>query len=360
MYKMKHAEIKSENYHLIPISRFRYKIVVYKFRFGRLDARGIRGCYYSGTEKSWVMPREERCVDQFLQIVDNHLLNKVMSPQDRAMHEMKDQMIVKRYSPVTIETYMEVVKRFFAYYKDKDPVEIDGEDFKNYFLELFTKRNMSYSFQKHVISAVKFFFKRVLRKDTSAYYFQIPSSPEANLPMVLSKDEVRDIINEPNNLKHRVVLMTVYSAGLRLSEVVNLKLSDIDSKRMLIYVRCGKGRKDRTTLLSYELLKELRIYYKKYKPRVWLFEGRDGGQYSKRSVQQIFKRALRNSGIDKKASVHTLRHSFATHLLEDGVDLRYIQKLLGHRSIKTSQVYTHITSKGMAKLKSPLDDLDLD
>lgn len=357
---MRHAEIKSEYYRLTPIPRFRYKIEVFNFQFGRLDAREINRCYYSGTENTWVMPQDERCVDQFLKVVDRHLQNKPLTNQEKAMHQMKDQMIVKRYSPVTITTYMDVLKRFFAFYPGKDPQEMEGEDFKNFYLQLFTKRELSHSFQKHVISAVKFFYKRILKRDTSAYYFQLPSKKEAPLPMVLSKEEVKQIIEVNHNFKHRVVIMTIYSAGLRLSEVVNLKLADIDSTRMLIYVRCGKGRKDRTTILSQELLKELRKYYKEYKPRVWLFEGRDGGQYAKRSVQEVFKRALRNSGIDKRASVHTLRHSFATHLLEDGVDLRYIQKLLGHRSIKTSQIYTHITSKGMAKLKSPLDDMNLE
>jgi integrase/recombinase XerD len=355
---MRHAIIRSESYRLTPIPRFRYKIEVYGFQFGRLEARQINRCYFSGAEKCWVMPRDERCVDQFLEVVDRHIRKEAMTPQEKALHEMRDQMIVKRYSEATITTYMSILKRFFAYYSRKDPIEITGEDFKDYFLHLFTTKNISYSFQKQVISSVKFYFRKVLRKDTSAYYFQIPNSKEETLPMVLSKEEVQQIIEECYNLKHRVVLMTIYSAGLRLGEVVNLKLADIDSKRMLLYVRGGKGKRDRTTLFSYELLKILRRYYREYRPRVWLFEGRDGGQYSKRSVQEIFKRSLRNSGVDKHASVHTLRHSFATHLLEDGVDLRYIQKLLGHRNIKTSEIYTHVTTKGINKLRSPLDDLE--
>jgi site-specific recombinase XerD len=226
---MRHAEIKSENYRLIPISRFRYKIEVFKFQFGRLEAREINRCYYSGTEKSWVMPQDERCVDQFLKVVDRHLKNKPFSAQEKAMHQMQDQMIVKRYSPVTISTYMDVLKRFFACYPGKDPREMTGEDFKSFYLDLFTKRELSHSFQKHVISAVKFFYKKVLKKDTSAYYFQLPSKQEASLPMVLSKEEVKQIIEENHNFKHRIVLMTIYSAGLRLSEVINLKLADIDS-----------------------------------------------------------------------------------------------------------------------------------
>lgn len=171
---------------------------------------------------------------------------------------------------------------------------------------------------------------------------------------------MKTIINNTNNLKHKTILSTIYSAGLRLSEAVNLKIADIDNERKLIYVRGGKGKKDRTTILSLALLVLLRKYFKEFKPKVWLFEGVNGGQYSRRSVQEIFYKALKKATIDKKVSVHSLRHSFATHLLEQGEDLRYIQKILGHKSSKTTEIYTHITSLGMNKFKSPLDSIDLE
>jgi len=151
--------------------------------------------------------------------------------------------------------------------------------------------------------------------------------------------------------------MTTYSGGLRLSEVVNLRLSDIDSRRMMIFIKGAKGRKDRYTLLSKELLDLLREYYKNEKPKEWLFEGALGGRYSTRSVQSIMKEAVKRAGIKKHATVHTLRHSFATHMLEDNTDLRYIQSLLGHYSTKTTEIYTHITTKGLEQLRSPLDKL---
>jgi len=154
--------------------------------------------------------------------------------------------------------------------------------------------------------------------------------------------------------------MLIYSAGLRRSELLNLTVSDIDSERMVINIRGAKGMKDRISILSDNLLQLLRKYYKEYKPQVWLFEGVDGEQYSKRSVQELFYKALARSNIDKKVSVHTLRHSFATHLLEQGEDLRYIQKLLGHKSSQTTEIYTHITSTGMSKFISPLDDIELE
>ena len=227
-------------------------------------------------------------------------------------------------------------------------------------LHLIKVRNISLSYQKIVICSIKYFFEKVLRRETKSYYFEIPKSKERKLPVVLSKNEVKKILNCTNNLKHKAILSTIYSAGLRLSEVVNLKIADIDGERELIYVRGGKGKKDRITILSIGLLVLLRKYFKEYKPKVWLFEGFKGDQYSTKSVQKIFYKSLKKSQIDKKVSVHSLRHSFATHLLEQGEDLRYIQKILGHNSSKTTEIYTHITKRGLSKIKSPLDNLDID
>jgi site-specific recombinase XerD len=230
---------------------------------------------------------------------------------------------------------------------------------KEYLLYLLRKKRISFSYQKQTISAIKFYFEKVLRRETKKYYFEIPRRTENKLPIVLSKREVKKIIDCAYNLKHKTILSTIYSTGLRLSEAVNLKIADIDSERKLIYVRGGKGKKDRTTLLADELLILLRKYFVIYKPKVWLFEGKDEGQYSKRGIQKIFYDTLRKAKIDKKASVHTLRHSFATHLLEQGEDLRYIQKLLGHRRSQTTEIYTHITRTGMKNIVNPVDYLNI-
>ena len=179
------------------------------------------------------------------------------------------------------------------------------------------------------------------------------------LPTVFSEEEIIALIGNIENLKHKSVLYLIYSAGLRISESVNMKIADIDSKRNIIVVRGGKGKKDRTTLLSKKLLHMLREYYRQYRPKEYLFEGQSGGKYSIKSIQKTFNAALKKSGIRKKATVHSLRHSFATHLLERGTDLRYIQELLGHNSSKTTEIYTHITSKGMDKIISPLDNLEV-
>jgi site-specific recombinase XerD len=180
---------------------------------------------------------------------------------------------------------------------------------------------------------------------------------EKKLPIVLSEQEIGDLFRATENIKHTAILMLAYSAGLRLSELINVKIKDIDSNRMQIRIAQAKGKKDRYSLLSVKLLEVLRIYVKEYKPKEWLFEGINGGVYSARSIQLVMAESIAKAGITKKAGVHSLRHSFATHLLENGTDLRYIQNLLGHESSKTTEVYTHITTKGFDQIKSPLDKL---
>jgi site-specific recombinase XerD len=175
------------------------------------------------------------------------------------------------------------------------------------------------------------------------------------LPNVLSKEDVIAIIAATTNLKHKALLALIYSAGLRISEALAMQPKDIDSKRMLIHVKNAKGKKDRYTLLSEKVLVILREYYNIYQPKTYLFEGQAGGAYSSRSAQTVLKLAVKKAGIDKPVSLHTLRHSFATHLLESGTDLRYIQDLLGHSSPKTTMIYTHVSSSSLKKIKNPFD-----
>lgn len=190
-------------------------------------------------------------------------------------------------------------------------------------------------------------------------YFIDRPRREKTLPTVLSEEEIVGILNSIDNTKHKAIIMTIYSAGLRISEVISLKIKDIDSKRMQIRVEQSKGKKDRYTLLSTKALEILRQYFKVYKPKIWLFEGLTGEQYAGRSIQNILKMAVSKTDIKKHVTVHTLRHSFATHLLENGTDLRYIQNLLGHDSSKTTEIYTHVTTKGFDQIKSPLDKLNI-
>ena len=196
-----------------------------------------------------------------------------------------------------------------------------------------------------------------LVRPRKVYYIERPQK-EKFLPEVLSEEEVIKIIKSISNTKHKALIMTIYSGGLRISELINLKVKDIDSDRMQIRISQSKGKKDRYTLLSKKTLITLRQYFKEYKPKEWLFEGESGGQYSTTSVEKILKRALIATGIKKRITVHSLRHSFATHLLESGTDLRYIQNLLGHSSSKTTEIYTHITTKGLDRIVNPLDKLE--
>jgi site-specific recombinase XerD len=191
------------------------------------------------------------------------------------------------------------------------------------------------------------------------FYFIERPLKEKSLPIVLSQQEISALLKAVDNLKHKTMLMVAYSAGLRVSELVNLRIEDIDAERHQIRVQQGKGKRDRYTLLSTKALAAITIYRKAYQPQKWLFEGDGGGCYSVRSIQAVLQSAARKAAILKRISMHTLRHSFATHLLENGTDIRYIQSLLGHSSSKTTEIYTHITTRGFDQIRSPLDHLDI-
>jgi len=284
------------------------------------------------------------------------------NPGQRSYHGVPVEMVktlkMRQYSPNTIKTYIIMFRMFLEYYSDKHPDKITEEEIRDYLLFLVEEKKVSQSHQNQSINAIKFYYEKVLGWSVKKYYIQRPRA-EKKLPVVCSVEEVTAILKGTSNLKHKCILYLIYSAGLRLSEVVHLRPADIDSDRMTIHVRHAKGKKDRISLLSDKTLTLLRQYYKEYRPKTWLFEGQFGNQYSKSSVQKIFRAALGTTKIHKKVTVHTLRHSFATHLLESGVDLRYIQNFLGHESTRTTQIYTHITKKGIEKIKSPLDNLDI-
>ena len=263
-----------------------------------------------------------------------------------------------RYSPKTIKLYGSMFEEFINYYPMQEIKTIDEPAIIKFLRFLVTERKISITYQNQSINAIKYYYEKVLGGQRKFYFIDRPNK-EKTLPSVLSTQEVIDILKQTENIKHKAILMTIYSAGLRISESINLKFKDIDSDRMQIRVEQGKGKVDRYSLLSVRTLIILREYYKQYRPTVWLFEGvKKGEQYSTRSIQQVFQDAVHKAGITKDVSVHTLRHSFATHLLENGTDLRYIQSLLGHANSKTTEIYTHITTKGFDQIKSPMDTLD--
>lgn len=274
------------------------------------------------------------------------------------MAALEQCLVLKRYGWRTIKNYKGCLREYVRYYDDTKPSQLTRRQIDAYLYYIVQERRVSASYQRQVMSAIKLFYTEVLGQGAKVEGLFEPKLPR-KLPQVLLEQEVVALLRSVDNLKHRCLLMLIYSAGLRLGEALGLRLIDLEPTKNRLYVRSGKGQKDRCTLLSEKVWALLREYLDVYQPIEWVFEGVNGGQYSERSVQAVFAQAKVRSGINPQATVHTLRHSFATHLLEKGVDLRYIQDLLGHESSKTTEIYTHITKKGWDKLRSPIDDLEI-
>ncbi|MFT5248193.1 MAG: integrase/recombinase XerD [Gammaproteobacteria bacterium] len=261
---------------------------------------------------------------------------------------------LRKYSIKTAQIYTSCFERFMQFFQDQaDLMALDENDIRCYLTHLHQNK-ASDSYINQAINAIKFYYEVVHNMPTRFYHIERPRKKE-KLPEVLSVNEVKSLLARASNIKHRCIMQLLYGAGLRRAELLDLKIGDIDSERDVIIVRSGKGGKDRHTLLGKTVLENLRTYYKEYKPTTYLFEGKPGGQYSTSSVRQIVKRAAQQAGIRKNVTPHTLRHSFATHLLEQGTDLRYIQSLLGHNSSKTTELYTHIAVNHIKKIKNLLD-----
>lgn len=263
---------------------------------------------------------------------------------------------MQRYADRSIKTYASHLTYFLKISAKLKPEEITQQQLEDFIIWLVEKKKIGQSYQKAMIATITKFYKEIFRRNVDLRHLY-PKRKEHKLPNFLTRDEVRKILDITQNLKHKAILTTIYSCGLRLGEVLELKIADIKARENILLIRQAKGRKDRMVMLSPLLLELLRTYYKVYQPQTYLFEGRPGEKYSERSVQQILKDALFKAGIISPASVHTLRHSYATHLLENGTDIRIIKELLGHNNIKTTEIYTHITDVSRAKVKSPLDFL---
>lgn len=232
-----------------------------------------------------------------------------------------------------------------------------SEEIRAYLLHLIEDEEYAAPSLNQVINALRFLYLEIYKKPFAVGSLPRPKK-ERKLPDILTQEEVRSLFQAASNPKHKMLLMVIYSAGLRVSEASRLRLEDMDTARKMIHLRAAKGKKDRYTILSEVALNMLREYYRVYKPREYLFEGGNGRKHlAERSVQNVFERAVKAAGIRKQVTVHSLRHSFATHLLESGVDLRYIQELLGHSSSKTTEVYTHVSQKTLGKIVSPLDSV---
>ena len=271
---------------------------------------------------------------------------------------MIDDMTLRNFSPKTIEDYVRCIARFARHF-GRSPQRLEPEHLRSYLLYLLQERRVSMSHYNQARCALRFFYRVTLAREDFAAIIA-PAKQPRTLPVVLSPDEVGRFLAAITNIKHRALLMTAYAGGLRVSEVTKLRIEDIDSQRMVIRVRQGKGRKDRYVMLSPRLLEILRAYWKAVRPREYLFPGAlPWRPIAIDTVNKVCQRAARKSGLGKRVTVHTLRHSFATHLLEAGTDLRTIQVLLGHRSLSTTTQYVHVATASLPSIESPFDRLDL-
>jgi len=266
-------------------------------------------------------------------------------------------MELKGFAKSTQKTYLAHIRRF-AEFCGKHPASTGYDDVRAFLHHAISERKLSSAYVNSAYGAIKFFFQSALGREWNMLY--VPRAKKKHfLPVILSPKEVFQIINATGNLKHKVILSTIYSAGLRVSEAAHLQVSDIDSSNMRIFVRQAKGNKDRYSILSDKILSLLREYWKLYRPKLWLFPGSpDSKSISPRTIQSVFHQALLATGIHKDVSVHTLRHCFATHLLNNGADILQIKDLLGHSDIQTTSLYLHLTHSQVLDLKSPLDGCD--
>ena len=323
---------------------------------------------WSPSKTAWFLPKNEINLqilkdkfqdkaDIIFEIKSEPAIENIYPETISQIESFRKWMEHKRYSSSTVKTYVESVRVFLKFHYPKRTHEITNHDMVVFVNEHIIKNKLSFAYQNQIVNGVKLFYREIVKSKIEVEKLQRPRR-EHKLPNVLSKEEVKQIIEAPTNLKHRVMLSLIYACGLRRSELLNLKPLDIDSKRMLLIIKNAKGRRDRIAPISPKIVEMLREYYKLYRPKIWLFEGQnEGEQYSERSIQKVLKQAIEKVGIRKPVTLHWLRHSYATHLLENGTDLRYIQELLGHKSSKTTEIYTHVSTKSIQNIKSPFDDL---
>jgi site-specific recombinase XerD len=268
-----------------------------------------------------------------------------------------EEIQLKGYSSNTLQTYRNEFGSFLYYLKERNVQTVEVEEIRTYILHCLNELKLTENTVHSKLNAIKFYFEQVLKRERFMIEIPRPKKP-LQLPKTIHQTDVKKIFEVTKNLKHNTMLKLCYGMGLRVSEIVNIKITDIDSKNMQVFIEKAKGKKDRYANLPESLLEQLRNYFKEYQPKEYLFEGQFGGSYSVRSVQQVFKNALKTAKVNKEVGIHSLRHSFATHLLENGTDIRFIQDLLGHNDIKTTLIYTSVTDLSLKKIKSPLDDIN--
>jgi site-specific recombinase XerD len=327
--------------------------------------RAIPGANFTKTHKCWYVENREGLLAELQQNfagraqVDITAIPAGAKPKEDhlvLLRLVEQKLKLRGYSENTQRTYLQGFKDFLQFYSSYNPADLTEAEIRNYLLYLVEKRKLSRSTQNQSINAIKFFYEKVLNEPRKVYHLERPMK-EKRLPEVLSQEEIMRIFEALNNLKHQVMLMLIYSAGLRRNELLNLRIGDADIDRNVVFIRGAKGRKDRQSIMAQSITPLLTAYLQQYQPKFWLFEGPNNARYSESSLRQVFHRAASKAGIKKHVRLHMLRHSFATHLLESGTSTRYIQVLLGHESPKTTEVYAHVSRFALGKIQSPLDQL---
>ncbi len=326
----------------------------------------MRGIFYHPNQKMWSVPNIEENLKRQKHIFGT--AHKVIMPNEKTalpkskmspeslikLEAVHTKMILGGMKENTIRAYRSELIPFFIHFENRALETVVKKEIEQYIYTLKTKYQISKSKQNVIINAIKYYYEKVMGLPRTYYDITRPKRAKT-LPGVLCTNDVIKLINQPKNVKHRTILHILYSGGLRISEITSLRIEDIKVEEKQIFINGGKGGKDRITLLANNTKDLIALYLKIEKPSYWLFEGMDGGQYSVSSIQKIFRKAVIQSNIYAWATPHTLRHSFATHLLQNNVNLRYIQSLLGHSSPETTQIYTHLIKVNNDIVQSPLD-----
>lgn len=340
-----------------------------KMRYNRKAIEICRdlGFHWYSKHRIWHIEKSRTSLDEIKARFKGYELIEELNPSQRlppisphhlsAIDEFVIYMKQRRYSNNTIRTYEDAAKTFLRFYADEEIDLLTNEHIERFNYIYIVGNRYSIAYQNQVVNALKLFFQTISKKKMNIAAIERPRK-EHKLPHVFSKEDVKKLLNSVRNRKHKCILSMIYACGLRRSELLNLKLSDIDGKRKVIWVRASKGNKDRMIPISNKLLVMMQEYYKEFRPKTYMFEGqKPGEQYSEASLRKIFKDALVKAKLDQSGTLHWLRHSYATHLLESGTNLRIIQELLGHNSSRTTEIYTHVSRQSIENIRSPFDDL---
>jgi integrase/recombinase XerD len=324
------------------------------------QTKKLSGARWSRSQKSWYVLDTPSYRIKFgieLKTATKSMLQNIGEVNQSAFLKYIETLQLKFYSPSTIKTYRNEFAQLLYILKNHPVDTLSPTRLRGYFLYCIETHQLSENTMHSRINAVKFYFEQVLRRESMFFEIPRPKKPSL-LPKTIHAKDIKRLFEVTTNLKHNTMLKLCYGMGLRVSEIVNLKITDIDSKNMQVFIERAKGKKDRYGNLPETILLQLREYFVAYRPKIYLFEGQNGGQYSRRSTQKVFSDSMAKAKINKKIGIHGLRHSFATHLLEAGTDIKFIQELLGHNDIKTTLIYTHVSQKSIKKIKSPLDTME--